>query len=287
MKDRAGFRGVGLGLRTRHYPHVLSERPGVPWFEAISENYMGPRDGSGGRPLEILERVRRDYPIALHGVSLNIGSCDPLDEGYLRGLRALADRIDPVVVSDHLCWTGRQGQNLHDLLPLPFTEEALHHVASRLQRVQELLGREMLIENVSSYVSYVHSEMSEWEFLSELCRRTGCGLLFDVNNVYVSAVNHGFDPRVFLAGVPVESVRQMHLAGYSESEGFLIDTHDHPVSDPVWSLYADAIRRFGDVPTLIEWDENIPEFARLEQEANRAEQVRIDALQREDAALAG
>ena len=273
-----GFQGVGIGLRTCHYSHVLSARPRVPWFEVISENYMGVRTGRSvpkpaGRPLEILERVRRDYTVALHGVSLNIGSCDPLDLGYLRQLKSLIERVQPTVVSDHLCWTGRGGQNLHDLLPLPYTEEALNHVVGRLRRVQEVLGRRLLIENVSSYVAYRHSRLSEWDFLSELCRRADCGLLLDVNNIYVSAVNHGFEPRAFIDGVPSDRVGQMHLAGYSQNDGFLIDTHDHPVSDPVWALYARAVRRFGPVPTLIEWDEKIPSFERLEQEAARAARI--------------
>src|SRR6185369_2645012 len=254
---KGAFEGVGLGLRSCHYDHVLSERPGVPWFEVVSENFMGPRGGAplAGRPLEVLERVRRDYPVALHGVSMNLGSCDPLDGEYLRRLKSLVDRVEPAVVSDHLCWTGADRQNLHDLLPLPYTEEALAHVSSRVRAAQARLGRRILVENVSSYVRYVHSEMAEWEFLSELCRRADCGLLLDVNNVYVSAVNHGFSAEDFLAGLPADRVQQMHLAGYSEAAGFLIDTHDHPVSDPVWRLYAEAIRRFGEVPTLIEWDE--------------------------------
>jgi len=282
---KIALRGVGIGLRSMHYDHVLSARPEVPWFEVISENFMGPRGGAAlaGRPLEVLERVRRDYPVALHGVSMNLGSCDPLDFGYLRRLEALIDRVEPAVVSDHLCWTGSGRRNLHDLLPLPYTEEALAHVVRRVRAAQERIGRRILIENVSSYVSYVHSEMAEWEFLSELCRRADCGLLLDVNNVYVSAVNHGFTATEFIAGVPADRVGQMHLAGYSEAEGFLIDTHDHPVSDPVWDLYAHAVRRFGDVPTLIEWDERIPPFPRLEREAARAALIRDEHLHAETA----
>lgn len=270
--------GVGLGLRSDHYEHVLGRRPAVPWFEAISENYMGLRGGQGGRPLEILERVRRDYPLALHGVSLNIGSADALDKGYLARLKSLVARLQPAVVSDHLCWTGAGGQNLHDLLPLPYTEEALRHLVPRVREVQELLGRRLALENVSSYIAFSHSEMSEWEFLRELCERADCALLLDVNNVFVSAVNHGFDAGEFLRGVPADRVVQMHLAGYSSQEGFLIDTHDHPVSAPVWELYAEAVRLFGDVPTLIEWDERIPTFATLEKEAARAEAVRREVL---------
>jgi len=267
-----------LGLRPKHYGHVLSSRPAVPWFEAISENYMGLRGGSGGRPLEILERVRRDYPAALHGVSLSIGSTDPLNESYLKKLKTLASLIEPWVVSDHLCWTGARGENLHDLLPLPYNEEAVAHVASRVRRVQDVLGRRILLENVSSYLTYKHSDMAEWEFLTAVAERADCGILLDVNNIYVSASNHGFDPRDYLDGIPVGRVGQMHLAGHSEEEGILIDTHDHPVTDPVWKLYEAAVRRFGPVPALIEWDDKIPGFERLEREASRARKVQQGVL---------
>lgn len=264
-------RGAGVGLRSPHYGFVLGRRPAVPWFEAVSENFMGLRGGQGGRPLEILERVRADYPVALHGVSLNVGSSDPLNKDYLKRLRALVDRIDPWAVSDHLCWTGVGGENLHDLLPLPYTEEALRHVTGRLKRVQDAVGRRFLVENVSSYLTFEHSKMTEWEFLTAVAEDSGCGILLDVNNVYVSAVNHGYDPRLYLDGVPTELVGQMHLAGYSETADLLIDTHDHPVTPPVWDLYEHALERFGPIPTLIEWDEAIPEFPRLEAEARRAQ----------------
>lgn len=271
--------GVGLGLRPSHYDHVLSRRPAVSWFEAISENYMGLRGGSsGGRPLEMLEEVRRRYPVTLHGVSLNVGSADPLNRDYLKRLKRLVRIIEPAIVSDHLCWTGVGGRNLHDLLPLPYTEAAIEHVAARLRHAQEFLGRRILIENVSSYLTYRHSEMTEWEFLTEIASRADCGILLDVNNIHVSAVNHGFDALDYINAVPTARVGEMHLAGYSDEGGFLIDTHDHPVSDPVWDLYAAAIRRFGPVPTLIEWDDKIPAFERLEQEAARAEEVRDAAV---------
>ncbi|MBI3549630.1 MAG: DUF692 domain-containing protein [Elusimicrobia bacterium] len=270
--------GVGLGLRPPHYEHVLNRRPAVPWFEAVSENYMGPRGGSGGRPLEKLLAVRRDYPVALHGVSLNVGSVDPLDAEYLKRLKTLVALVEPAHVSDHLCWTGVDMRNLHDLLPLPYDEGAIEHVASRVRKVQDLLGRRILLENVSSYLSYGHSTMTEWEFVAEIARRADCGVLLDVNNVYVSSVNHGFDPRRYLEAIPRERVGYMHLAGYSIAEGFLIDTHDHPISDPVWSLFGDAARRFGGVPALIEWDGNIPAFERLEAEARRAREVADGAL---------
>lgn len=271
--------GVGLGLRPAHYDHVLSRRPAVSWFEAISENYMGLRGGaSGGRPLEVLEEVRRHYPVMLHGVSLNIGSIDPLNRDYLKRLKRLVRIIEPAIVSDHLCWTGVNGRNLHDLMPLPYTEATIKHVAARLRHVQEFLGRRILVENVSSYLTYRHSEMTEWEFLAEIADRADCGILLDVNNIHVSAVNHGFNALDYINAVPIERVGQMHLAGYSDEGGFLIDTHDHPVSDPVWELYAAAIKRFGRVPTLIEWDDKIPSFARLQKEAARAMEVRDAAV---------
>jgi uncharacterized protein (UPF0276 family) len=271
--------GVGLGLRPVHYDHVLSRRPAVSWFEVISENYMGLRGGSsGGRPLEVLEKVRRDYPVMLHGVSLSIGSADALNQDYLKRLKRLIGIVEPGIVSDHLCWPGVDGRNLHDLLPLPYTEAVIDHVAARLRRVQEFLGRRILVENVSSYLTYRHSEMTEWEFLTEIAVRADCGILLDVNNIHVSAVNHGFNALDYINAIPVERVGQMHLAGYSDEGGFLIDTHDHPVSAPVWDLYAAAIRRFGRVPTLIEWDDKIPSFERLEQEAARAEEVRDAAV---------
>ncbi len=270
--------GVGVGLRSAHYSHILENRPRVPWFEAVSENYMGIRGGTGGRPLEMLEKVRRDYPVMLHGVSMNIGSADPLRLDYLKELRALADRFQPQFVSDHLCWTGVEGENLHDLLPLPFNEETVRHVVGRVRQVQDLLGRRILLENVSSYVTFNHSDMPEWEFLSEIAARADCGILLDVNNIYVSAKNHGFDPRAYLQGVPKNRMGYMHVAGYSESDSMLIDTHDHPVTPPVWSLYADAVRRFGDVPTLIEWDENIPPFETLMDEARKAETIQHEVL---------
>lgn len=264
---------VGVGLRAEHYRYVLSRRPAVPFYEVITENVMGPRGGSGGRPLEVLLRVREFSPVSLHGVSLNIGSVDPLDVDYLRRLRRLARVVDPLFVSDHLCWTGVEGENLHDLLPLPHTASTLRHVAARVSRAQDLLGRRLLIENVSSYLTYAEDDMSEWTFLAELSRRTGCGLLLDVNNVYVSSRNHGFDPEAYLKGLPKDRVMEMHLAGYSDEGDLLIDTHDHPVSGPVWRLYRSAIGRFGPVPTLVEWDERIPPFPTLWAEARKAAAV--------------
>jgi len=266
----APFLGVGVGLRPKHYAHILAAQDsralGVDFFEALSENYMVP----GGRPLRVLADVRARFPIALHGVSLNIGSADPLQESYLEALKTLVRRFEPTIVSDHLCWTGVDGRNLHDLVPLPYTEVALCHVAERVSRVQDRLGRRLALENVSSYFAYVEDAMPEWEFLSRVAERADCGILLDVNNIFVSAHNHGFDPTDYLAGVPAERVFQIHLAGHSAQGELLIDTHDHPIRDEVWSLYAAALRRTGPVSTLIEWDDAIPAFPTLAAEAARA-----------------
>ena len=259
----------GLGLRHQHYQEI-AEQPGqVDWFEALSENYMV----AGGKPLVWLDRIRRDYPVVLHGVSLSIGSSDPLDADYLAALKALAARVEPRVVSDHLCFTGHARINLHDLLPLPYTEEALAHVAARVERVQDTLGRRILLENVSSYVRYAESQLSEWEFLAALAERADCDILLDVNNIYVSAFNHEFDPRTYLAAIPPARVKQIHLAGHSHMGTHIIDTHDHPVIDDVWALYAEALRRFGPVPTMIERDDDIPPYADLVAELDQARRI--------------
>jgi uncharacterized protein len=258
--------GHGVGLRTKHYGAFPEEKPSVGWVEAISENFMG----VGGRPLSILEGVRRDFPVVLHGVSLSIGSVDPLSAQYLAELRVLCDRIEPAMVSDHLCWGSHGGRYAHDLLPLPFTEEALAHVVERVSRVQEALGRQMLLENVSSYLTYRDSALTEWDFLAEIARRADCGILLDVNNIYVSAKNHGFEPLAYLGGIPSDRVGQFHLAGHLDRGDILIDTHEGHVSDEVWKLYREAVRRFGQVPSLIEWDEGVPELDVLVAECARA-----------------
>ena len=258
--------GFGLGLRPSHYEALLGGTQAVDWLEIITENYLVP----GGKPLNFLERIRERFPLVMHGVSLSIGSTDPLDEEYLGGVRRLADRIEPAWISDHLCWTGIEGKNLHDLLPLPYTQEALVAVASRIVQVQDALGRQLLLENVSSYLSFHESEMTEWEFLGEVARRADCAILLDINNIYVSSVNHGFDPSSYLRGVPKARVRQFHLAGHSEMDGHLIDTHDQPIAAPVWELYREAIAHFGLVPTMIERDDNIPELQELVSELDLA-----------------
>jgi uncharacterized protein (UPF0276 family) len=270
-----GDRRVGVGLRSPHYAEISRGDVGLPFVEAISENFLGLLGGAGGgRPLEVLMTVREQMPVFLHGVSLNLGSADDLDGAYLARLRELVDAVEPDIVSDHLCWTGFGGENLHDLLPLPYTEEALRHLSGRIAAVQDRLGRQLLVENISSYVAYTHSGLSEWEFLAELVKRTGCGVLLDVNNVFVSATNLGFDPHEFLAGLPVDAVGQMHLGGHSRQGRLLIDTHDHPVCPEVWALYGEAQRRFGGVPTILERDDHIPPLKELMQEVEMADTVR-------------
>lgn len=260
--------GFGVGLRTVHFDRILGERPQVDWFEIISENFMIP----GGRPLWVLDRVRENYPIVMHGVSLSIGSADPLSGHYLDELRRLIDRVQPEWISDHLCWTSIGGHNSHDLLPLPYTEEALDHIVERVKRVQDQLGRQILLENPSTYLEFSASTIPEPEFLREIAQRADCFILLDVNNVFVSAFNHRFSAEAYIDSVPVDRVRQFHLAGHSDRGTFLHDTHDHAVPDSVWALYRRAVRRFGEVPTLIEWDDNIPPFEELQAEARRARQ---------------
>ncbi len=266
--------GHGIGLRSKHFGRFLTEASPVGWVEAISENFLAP----GGRPRAVLEKVRRDVPVVLHGVSLGIGSVDPLDSTLLSGLRDLVRRVEPAHVSDHLCWGRHGGRYAHELLPLPYTEEALTHVVARVREVQDVLGRQILVENVSSYVAYADSTMTEWDFLARVAEEADCGILLDVNNVYVSARNHGFDPDAYLAGIPVDRVGQFHLAGHTDCGTHLLDTHDAPVPDPVWELYRAAVRRFGRVPTLIEWDDRIPDLERLVEESGRAAAVEAEVL---------
>jgi len=264
------FLGHGIGLRFPHYAELL-ERPSldVDWFEAVTENFLGP----GGRPLAVLERVRREVPIALHGVSLAVGSTDPLPVGYLRGVRALADRFEAVWISDHLCWGIYGGRYSHDLLPLPYTEEALEHVVARVEQVQELLGRRILLENVSSYVSFKASTMPEWVFLSEVAERADCYILLDINNIVVNGFNHGFAPETYIDAVPPDRVGQFHLANHTDRGDYKFDDHRGAVPDVVWALYRRAVERFGAVSSLVEWDEDVPTFDVLRAEARRAAEV--------------
>ncbi len=264
---------AGIGLRAPHYRDVLERGPRIAWLEVHSENYFG----AGGRPLHYLERIRARYPISLHGVGLSLGSTDPLDRVHLAKLKALIERIEPGLVSDHLSWSSVNGCYLNDLLPLPYTEEALRHFCSRVGEVQDYLGREILIENPSTYLEYCESTIPESEFLREAAATAGCKILLDVNNVYVSAVNHGFEARAYLDSIPARFVEEIHLAGFTcndtETGAVLVDTHSKPVADPVWILYARALERYGEVPTLIEWDSDLPALDVLLAEAALAQRL--------------
>ncbi len=265
--------GIGIGLRASHFGEILKRWPKLDWFEVLSENYMD----TGGRPLFVLDQVAERYPVALHGVSLSIGSTDPLDREYLRKLRALAERTNARWISDHLCWTGVLGRNTHDLLPLPYDEATLRHVVARVRQVQDLLERPLAIENPSSYLAFAASTMSEWEFLSRLAEEADCGLLLDVNNVYVSAFNHGFEAERYVDAIPADRVVQYHLAGHTNKGTHILDTHSGPALDAVWALYARASARTGPVSTLFEWDEAIPSFDEVAAEAAKARPLRDGA----------
>jgi uncharacterized protein (UPF0276 family) len=258
--------GAGLGLRREHFQHVIANRPPVDWFEVISENFMVP----GGNPRRVLEAVRRDYPVVLHGVSLSIAALDPLNDRYLDELAALARAVEPAWISDHLCWGSAHGVYAHDLLPVAYTEASLAHVARRVEAVQERLGRRILLENPSTYLQLAGAEMTEWDFLAELARRADCGILLDVNNVFVSAHNHGFDPHVYVRALPAERIGQIHLAGHRGDGELLIDTHDDHVRPEVWELYAETIAHIGARATMIEWDADVPAFDVLTAELARA-----------------
>ena len=259
--------GLGVGLRNQHFNYLMHHEPAVDWFEVISENFID----NHGYARRVLERVRSLRPVVMHGVSLSIGSTDPLDREYLKSLKALAEFVRPAWVSDHLCWTGVAGVNTHDLLPVPLNEESLRHVAARVRQVQDFLERPLVLENPSTYLEFRESTIPEWEFLSELVRETGCGLLLDVNNVYVSGHNHGFDPELYVLSVPHESVAQIHIAGPTDCGRYLVDTHDQPVPARVWELYRMAQELTGGVSTLLEWDANIPDFPELVAELRKAE----------------
>lgn len=268
--------GFGLGLRTEHYHTILDTQPPIDWFEILSENYMV----DGGKPLYFLDQIKERYPMVMHGVSLSIGSTDPLNFDYLKKLKKLMMRVQPDVVSDHLCWTGLNQQNMHDLLPLPYTDETIQHVVERIKIVQDFLGRPILLENVSSYVTFKASQYTEWEFLKIISEASDCHILLDINNIYVSAFNHGFDPYVYLSNIPIERVRQFHLAGHTNNQDHIIDTHDAPIIDPVWQLYAAAVQRFGAIPTMIERDDNIPPLDVLIEELNVAKTIAANTQQK-------
>jgi uncharacterized protein (UPF0276 family) len=261
--------GYGLGLRSTYYQQILEQSPDVDWFEVVSENFMV----QGGKALYYLDAIAERYPLVMHGVSLSIGGPHALDLDYLKQLKHLAERVKPAWISDHLCWSRGNAHQLHDLLPLPYTEESLDYIAARVMQVQDVLQRPLVLENVSSYVRAAADDFTEWEFLAVLSRISGCELLLDVNNVYVSSRNHGFDPWTFISSLPVDKVRQLHLAGHSDYGDYVIDTHDHPVSDPVWALYQRTLEHFGPVATLLERDDHFPPFDELLDELQKARQL--------------
>jgi len=272
MANRWGYPdlGFGIGLRSVHYEHVLNNRPPIDWFEILSENYMD----TGGRPLHVLDQVAAHYPVVLHGVSLSVGSTDPIDFEYLRKLKALAKRINARWISDHLCWTGVAGHNTHDLLPMPYTDEALRHTIERVKTIQNFMERPIALENASTYLEFSASTWHEAEFIAALTEQADCGILLDVNNVYVSSYNHGFDPKAYIDKIPRDRVVQMHLAGHTNKGTHILDTHSDYVIDSVWELYRYAHRRLGGVSTLLEWDANIPDFDVVHGEALKARQFR-------------
>ncbi|MGE6317882.1 DUF692 domain-containing protein [Shewanella baltica] len=266
--------GFGLGLRTQHFDAVLNTEPDIDWFEVLSENYMV----AGGKPRYYLKEIGERYPLVMHGVSLSIGSTDPLNMDYLKALKQLANDVQPQWISDHICWTSIHGVNSHDLLPLPYTEETVKHVAQRIKTVQDFLGRRILMENVSSYLSYQDSSMDEWEFVNAVAEAADCLILLDINNIYVSARNHNFNPLDYLNKINPKRVQQFHLAGHSDYGDYVIDTHDHDVPSSVWDLYHAALKHFGGISTMIERDANIPEFSALEAELTIARNIARDTL---------
>ena len=275
--------GYGIGLRTTHFPHILANRPEVDWFEILSENFMD----TGGRPLYVLDKVADEYPVVMHGVSMSVGSTDPLNWDYLEKLKALAKRTNARWVSDHLCWTGVSGLNVHDLLPMPYTDESLRHVVDRVKTIQDFLERPIALENASTYLEFAHSNWTEWDFLTTLADEADCGLLIDVNNIYVSAFNHGFDPKTYIDHIPQDRVVQHHLAGHTNKGTHIIDTHNNHVIDEVWELYRQAYGRFGAIPTLLEWDADIPGFDVVHAEALKAAEYRTQPASEQETAVHG
>jgi uncharacterized protein (UPF0276 family) len=266
--------GVGLGLRSNHYQEILTSKPNVPWFELLADNYME----DGGLPIERALKVRQNYPLTLHCVGMSLGSCDPLNMEYLALLKALSEKLQPTYISDHLAWTSINNQYTHELLPLPYNVHTLNHLCERIEKVQEFLGRTLLIENPSSYLTFEESDLSEWEFISQMAKISGCDLLVDVNNIYVSSVNHQFDPFHYIASLPAKKVKEIHLAGFTKMDNYLLDSHSENVHPPVWDLYRAAIKKFGAIPTLIEWDSDIPDFSSLQQEALKAESHMLSVI---------
>lgn len=273
------YLGFGLGLRTDHYQDIIDQQPAIDWFEILTENYLVP----GGKPLYYLDKISESYPIVMHGVSMSLGSIDPLDMDYMKQVKNLAKRVDARWISDHLCWTGIHQKNMHDLLPLPYTEESLKHVVSKIKQAQDFLGTQLLIENPSTYLTFSSSTLTEWDFMREMALAADCLILLDINNIYVSAFNHGFDPIDYLKAIPANRVQQMHLAGHTNNGDHIIDTHDHPIIDPVWKLYAQSLEYFERVSTMIERDDHIPALSVLIQELDQAKHIAADVFQVEHA----
>jgi uncharacterized protein len=273
QKQKFPYLGFGLGLRPQHYEDILQQKPSIDWFEILTENYLVP----GGKPLYYLDKIRELYPIVMHGVSLSLGSTDPLDRDYLKQLKSLAKRVAPVWISDHLCWTGVGGLNMHDLLPVPYTGETINHIVARIKEIQDYLDRQILIENVSSYLTFTQSEMTEWEFISEIVNQADCYILLDVNNIFVSATNHGFQAMDYIKAIAPQRVAQIHLAGHSNYGNYIIDTHDAPIIPNVWKLYEETITRFGPISTMIERDDNIPPLGDLLLEIEQAKKIMENA----------
>ena len=270
----SSIQGCGIGLRSQHFATVEAQKPVVPWFEILSDNYL--IEGTVQR--EFAQQIRPDYPMTFHGVGLSIGSVEPLNKEYLKRLLKLKKELEPAWVSDHLCWTSAHGYNTHDLIPLPYTKDVADHIADRILQVQDALGERLVIENVSSYMQFKDSDMSEWDFINLVIEKSDCNLLLDINNIYVSAINHNFNAEDYLLAMPADKVKEIHLAGYEDKDTHLLDTHSRPVTAPVWDLFAKAVRHVGEVPVLIEWDNDIPEFSRLMQEANTAKQIQKEQL---------
>ncbi|MBM3734436.1 MAG: DUF692 domain-containing protein [Acidobacteria bacterium] len=281
MANRWGYPdlGFGVGLRTVHFPYILNQHPRVDWFEILSENYMD----TGGRPLYVLDQVAERYPVVLHGVSMSVGSTDPVNFEYLRKLKSLAQRINARWVSDHLCWTGVAGLNVHDLLPMPYTDESLRHVVERIRVISDFLERPLVLENPSTYLEFHVSTWNEWDFMAEMAGQANCGLLLDVNNVYVSAFNHGWDANAYIDRIPADRVVQIHLAGHTHKGTHILDTHSDHVVDPVWELYRRVYQRMGGIATLLEWDEDVPDFETVHAEALKARRYRSSGEIREAA----
>ena len=270
----SSIQGCGIGLRSQHFATIEEQKPAVPWFEILSDNYL--IEGTVQR--EFAQQIRPDYPITFHGVGLSIGSVEPLNKEYLKRLLTLKKELEPAWVSDHLCWTSAHGYSTHDLIPLPYTEHVADHIVDRILQVQDALGERLVIENVSSYMQFKDTDMSEWDFINLVIEKSDCNLLLDVNNIYVSAINHNFNAEDYLLAMPADRVKEIHLAGYEDKDTHLLDTHSRPVTEPVWDLFAKAVQHVGDVPVLIEWDNDIPEFSRLMQEADTAKKIQKEQL---------